>query len=148
MNPHLEGHKESGGILVRALLTPEELAAFEQTGVNPPGPRLCVLCARVYMAEAYFEAQDARHKHEAQGACFNYYGNLRECRDGYKVEYTIPLESGTRWTGLIAPVACNSLSKMRVCKQAGVWTIDQRELAYVDTPCSATDTLGSLRRFR
>jgi hypothetical protein len=147
-SPLLQGHEESGGIVLRALLTPEELTAFEHTGVNPPAPRLCVMCARVYVAEAYFEAHDARHERLVRGACFNYYGNLRGCRDGYKVEHTIPLDSGTRWNGLVAPVACNSLSRMRVRKQAGIWSIDQRELAFVEPHNPAPNDGDDLRRFR
>ena len=49
MYPNLEGHKESGGIILRGLLTPEEMTSFENTGKNPEGDRLCVLlCSELY----------------------------------------------------------------------------------------------------
>jgi hypothetical protein len=132
MCEHFDGHEASGGIVLRALLTPAELTSFEQTGANPAGPRLCILCARLYVCEAYFETQDARYETLTRGACFNFYGNLRGCHDGYKAEHTIPLGSGSRWSGLLAPVACNSLSKMRIRKRAGVWGVDQSELAFTE----------------
>jgi len=148
MSRQIEGHETSGGVIVRALLTPEELVAFEYTGKNPPGPRLCILCARIYVSEAYFETQDARYETVLRDTCFNFYGNLRGCREGYKIEHSIPLGSGTRWSGLVAPVACNALSKMRIKKVAGVWTVDQRELAYIDPSDRSDANSEKVRYFR
>lgn len=130
MNPDLRGHKESGGIVLRGALTPEELSVFETTGKNPKESRLCVLCARNLVCEAYFETQDPSYEKILRGVCFNFYANLRGCKDGYKPEHTVPLGSSSAWNGLIAPVACNSLSKMVIVRKQGVWSVDQRELAH------------------
>ena len=148
MNKDLEGHAASGGVVLRALMTPEELTCFEHTGKNPAAPRLCVLCARVYVCEAYFETQDNQYDKLIEGTCFNFYGNMRGCREGYKIEHTIPLGSGPRWNGLIAPIACNALNKMRLKKQEGVWTVDQSELAHVDLQDSMGGASADVRRFR
>jgi len=145
MSKQLEGHDASGGVVMRGLLTPEELACFEQTGKNPEGPRLCVMCARVCVSEAYFETQDVEFEHITRGVCFNFYGNLRGCHDGYKREHTIPIGSCTRWNGLVAPVACNALNKMRMVRKGGVWTVDQRQLAHVDASDTSRETVRHFR---
>lgn len=141
----LEGHDASGGVVLRGLLTPEELTCFEQTGKNPEGPRLCVMCARVCVSEAYFETQDAQFERVTRGVCFNFYGNLRGCREGYKREHTIPIGSCARWNGLIAPVACNALNKMRLVRRGGVWTVDQRELGFADASDATHDRARHFR---
>lgn len=145
MSEHLEGHETGGGIVLRALLTPEEITRFEFTGENPPSPRLCILCARLFMSEAYFETHDSQFDGLKKGVCFNFYGNLRGCHEGYKREYMIPLGSQSSWDGLIAPVACNALNKMRLVKRTGIWTVDQRELAHADSKTKRSD---DVQRFR
>ena len=48
-NANIAGHEASGGgVVLRALLSPEELTVFELTGESPKESRLCVLCARWY----------------------------------------------------------------------------------------------------
>lgn len=148
MHPELRGHKESGGIILRGVLTPEELTTFEKTGKNPKESRLCVLCARNLVCEAYFETQDSRYEKMIRNVCFNFYANLRGCKDGYKREHTIPLGSGNAWNGLIAPVACNSLSKMFIVRRQGVWTVDQRELAHEYCGEETEERKESVRLFR
>jgi len=52
-NSNIEGHEASGGgVVLRSLMTPEELTVFELTGESPKETRLCVLCARWYQASA------------------------------------------------------------------------------------------------
>lgn len=148
MHPEMRGHKDSGGIVLRGALTPEELTTFEKTGKNPRESRLCVLCCRNLVCEAYFETQDSRYDKMIRNVCFNFYANMRGCKDGYKWEHTIPLGSSNAWSGLIAPVACNSLSKMAIVRRQGVWTVDQRELAHEYREEGAEKNTEAVQLFR
>ena len=149
MHPDIPGHKECcGGIILRGVLTPEELTTFEHTGRNPDEKRLCVLCARKVVSEAYFETRDTKYESLLNGVCFNFYGNLRGCRDGYAVEHTIPIGKSTSWDGLIAPVACSSFSKMRIVRKHGVWTVDQKKLSHEYPNDMSSGEKQDLRVFR
>ena len=79
MHPSLQGHEASGGVVPRGMLTPEELARFEQTGENPDEPRLCVMCARLYVSEAYFWCQESRDDRAVRNVVLNWYVNPKNC---------------------------------------------------------------------
>lgn len=135
MHPFLQGHDACGGIVLRGVLTPEELARFEQTGENPDEPRLCVMCARLYVAEAYFWCQESRDERAVRNVVLNWYVNPKNCPGGYKGEHTIPLDAyDDEWSGMCGPMACNSFHKMRLTRRDRVWIVDQSELLWTEEP--------------
>lgn len=135
MHPALQGHEACGGVVLRGILTPEELARFEQTGENPDEPRLCVMCARLYVAEAYFWCQESRDERAVRNVVLNWYVNPRNCPGGYKAEHTIPLTAyDDDWSGMCGPVACNSFHKMRLVRRDRAWIVDQSELLWTERP--------------
>lgn len=137
MHPSLQGHDACGGVVLRGILTPEELARFEQTGENPDEPRLCVMCARLYVAEAYFWCQESRDDRTVRNVVLNWYVNPRNCPGGYKTEHMIPLVAyDDDWSGMCGPVACNSFHKMRLVRRDRAWIVDQSELLWTERPRS------------
>lgn len=130
MHPSLRGHEESSGIVLRGLLTPRELAKFESTGENPEGPRLCVLCARWYVATAYFWCQEARNESTLQNTVINWFVNPRDSVGGYKSEYMIPSGSHPGWRCMVGPVVLNKIHKLRLVRRGRVWWVDQSELVW------------------
>lgn len=149
MHPCLQGHEASGGIVLRGILTPEELARFEQTGENPDESRLCVMCARLYVAEAYFWCQESRDDRTVRNVVLNWYVNPKNCPGGYKAEHTIPLAAyDDDWSGMCGPVACNSFHKMRLTRRDRVWIVDQSELLWSEKPRSIVPERDPAKVFR
>ena len=132
LHANIEGHEASGGVILRALLTPEELTSFERTGDSPQDPRLCILCARMYVSEAYFWCQDNRDEKLLQNTIINWYVNPRDSSGGYRKEYMIPLTAYPGWRCMVGPIVCNSLHKLRLVKKGHVWWIDQSKLIWKD----------------
>jgi hypothetical protein len=140
MHPSLQGHDACGGIVLRGILTQEELTRFEQTGENPDEPRLCVMCARLYVAEAYFWCQESRDERKVRNVVLNWYVNPKNCPGGYKGEHTIPLAAyDDDWSGMCGPVACNSFHKMRLVRRDRAWIVDQSELLWNERPRSFSE---------
>jgi hypothetical protein len=130
-NANLDGHEESGGgVVLRGLLTPHELLHFERTGENPDGPRLCVLCARWYIATAYFWCQEQRNEKVLQNTVINWFVNPRDSPSGYRSEYMIPLGAYPGWRCMVGPVVLNNLHKLRLVRRGRVWWVDQSQLIW------------------
>jgi hypothetical protein len=131
LNANIAGHEKSGGgVIIRALLTPEELTVFETTGKSPIEDRLCVLCARWYMATAFFWCQENRNEKYLQNMIINWYVNPRDCEGGYKGDHMIPLGAYPGWRAMIGPVVCNSLHNLRLVRRGHVWWVDQSKLLW------------------
>jgi hypothetical protein len=132
-NVNIDGHEASGGgIVLRSLMTPEELTVFEMSGESPKETRLCVLCARWYMASAYFWCQETRNERVLQNTIFNWYVNPRDCVGGYRSEMMVPLGAYPGWRCMVGPVACNALHKLRLVKRGRSWWVDQSKLLWRD----------------
>ena len=148
MHSSLRGHEESGGVILRGLLTPRELAKFEATGENPDGPRLCVLCARWYIATAYFWCQEARNESTLQNTVINWFVNPRDSVGGYKSEYTIPSGSFSGWRCMVGPVALNKIHKLRLVRRGRVWWVDQSELVWKQRDHNDSEKMNAEQIFR
>jgi hypothetical protein len=131
LNPNIDGHEKSGGgVVLRALLTPEELTVFEMTGESPKEERLCILCARYHMAKAFFWCQECRDEKLIQNTIINWYVNPRDVAGGYIGDYMVPLSAYAGWRGMVGPVVCNSLHSLRLVKKSHVWWVDQSKLIW------------------
>jgi len=126
----LRGHEESGGVILRGILSPEELSHFEKTGENPEEPRLCVLCARFSAAVLYFWCQESRNESVLQNAQINWFVNAQDSPGGYKGEYMIPLHAYAGWQCMVGPVVMNNINKLRLVRRGRVWHVDQSELVW------------------
>lgn len=146
MHPGLEGHDASGGVVLRGILTPEELSRFEQTGENPDERRLCVMCARLYISEAYFWCQENQDERVLHDVVLNWYVNPRDCAGGYKKEHMIPLSAYKEWNGMCGPIVCNSFHKMRLTRRGHVWTVDQSELIWKNNDRQRADPAADAAR--
>jgi hypothetical protein len=148
-NPNLDGHDESGGgVVLRGLLTPSELSTFERTGENPEGPRLCVLCARWYIATAYFWCQEQRNEQILQNTVINWFVNPRDSPSGYRAEYMIPLGSYPGWRCMVGPVVLNNLHKLRLVRRGRVWWVDQSKLLWHSDGHAANGDSADVQAFR
>lgn len=130
MHPNLECHEESGGVVLRGILTPSELRRFESTGENPEEPRLCVMCARWYTATAYFWCQEARNESTLQNTVINWFVNPRDSAGGYKSEYMIPSGGYPGWRCMVGPTVLNKIHKMKLVRRGRVWWVDQSKLIW------------------
>ena len=149
LNSNIEGHEKSGGgIIVRALLTPEELTVFETTGKSPKEERLCVLCARWYMATAFFWCQETRNETSLQNMIINWYVNPRDCEGGYNGDHMIPLGAYPGWRAMIGPVVCNSMHKLRLVRRGHVWWVDQSKLLWRDSRKQDNNDASDTKRVR
>ena len=148
MHPKLEGHQACGGIVLRGILTPEELTTFEQTGKNPDDARLCVMCARYYVAEAYFWCQDNHDSRVSRNTIINWYVNPRDCPGGYKSEFTLPIGAYPAWNGMCGPIVCNSLHRMRLVRRGPTWIVDQSDLIWKDPKLAREESHTAAQLFR
>jgi hypothetical protein len=120
-NSNIDGHEASGGgVVLRSLLTPEELTVFELTGESPKETRLCILCARWYMASAYFWCQETRNERVLQNTIINWYVNPRDCAGGYRSEMMVPMGAYPGWRCMVGPVACATCPRSTSCGSSSV----------------------------
>jgi len=148
-NPNLVGHEESGGgVVLRGLLHPGELSHFEQTGENPEGPRLCVLCARWYIATAYFWCQEQRNEQVLQNTVINWFVNPRDSPSGYKSEFMIPLGAYPGWRCMVGPVVLNNMHKLRLIRRGRVWWVDQSKLVWNSDQAGVDQDAVDVQAFR
>lgn len=144
-NANIDGHEASGGgVVLRSLLSPEELTVFELTGESPKESRLCVLCARWYQTSAYFWCQETRNERVLQNTIINWYVNPRDCAGGYRSEMMVPMGAYPGWRCMVGPVACNSLHKLRLVKRGRSWWVDQSKMLWRD-PSEKEDTADTKR---
>lgn len=145
-NSNLDGHEASGGgVVLRSLMTPEELTVFELTGESPKEARLCILCARWYQASAYFWCQETRNEKVLQNTIINWYVNPRDCVGGYRSETMVPMGAYPGWRCMVGPVACNALHKLRLVKRGRSWWVDQSKLLWRE-PSETSNEDASTRR--
>ena len=149
-NSNIEGHEASGGgVVLRSLLTPEELTVFQLTGESPKESRLCVLCARWYQASAYFWCQETRNEKVLQNTIIKWYVNPRDCPGGYRSEMMVPMGAYPGWRCMVGPVACNALHKLRLVKRGRSWWVDQSAMLWRDPTERAVESdTGRVRLFR
>lgn len=162
MHRELQGHAESGGLVLAESMTPEELVAFQERGAHPNVRRPCILCIRANVTEHYLRLR--RRRLEGGGPppppppyVINFYVNPTDEAGAYAGSACVPFaEDGDAWLGVVGRVAMFSLRHLRLTQgEDRVWRVDQSRMlhgpqgfdedAALGAPPSTAD--GVLRRF-
>jgi hypothetical protein len=125
MHKNMSGHRESGGVVLSEMMTPEELQAFEESGALPADRRMCLLCVRYNVTCAYLFARKQRLFSSAH--VFNSYVNVVGSPGEYRADCTIPMAADNgAWLGIIGGTAALRLDALRLVQdERNRWYVDQ-----------------------
>lgn len=166
-NPLIAGHYEcNGGYALMEYHTPDELEAFERLGERPERPRVCLLCAREFVATEYMKT----HLLAGRSVVLNDFCNSPG-PGGYNPAYLLPAYTGKEtFHNIIGQVAGLYLNTLRwrhggsapappadggssaqgalggdLGGAAPHWYIDQSGMAHTETPAAPASARVTFR---
>ncbi len=133
MRPALTGHGESGGVVLREMLTPSELSAFESSGRLPEEPtRPCVLCYRLRVQRALCEIENGPAAGRRPAFVVNSFCNAVDEPGGYQRDLCLPAPNSSAAGAMVGMVCGLHIKRLKLVRDpaTSVWWVDQRGLAW------------------
>jgi hypothetical protein len=153
MTSRLPGFCEAvPGVVLMAMMTPEEFQVFMETSVPPRVSRSCILCHRAHVSSFILSLRPNYNRVNGVSSGFTcqLYRNLCDEPGGYYKVYTLH-PNPTRYEGIFDAIVSftrRQLFAFRDASQGGRWVIDQSSMVYLDPPLLHPNTGESLQDFR
>lgn len=140
------------GVVLTALMFPEEYQMFLETGTAPLERRPCILCCRAHLTHFILSLRPnfQRLNGVDTGFTCQLYRNLQDDPDGYFSQFMLrPV--ATRYEGFMDCIVGYHHSQLRAFRdpeQGGRWVIDQSGMVYEEPPAPHVQPGETFRDFQ